>query len=284
MLNRFEIANGQVIGRRHRQTGKNNQDAMYWQADERALVGIVCDGCGSHPHSEVGAQIGARIVAAEIARMLDVATHPDADDAWATPEIWENIRLNTLAHINRPVQALGDDRQQIICDYFLFTVVGFLITPMQTVLFSNGDGLVIINDKEIPLGPFSGNAPPYFTYDLSDASVSSISQTDTAFKISGCIPTAALDRILIGTDGVIDLKNAEHKNLPGKATPVGPLRQFFDEDRFFQNPDQLRRRLTLINRDTVNYVRNGHSHIIEIKKSYGLLPDDTTIIAVRRKP
>jgi len=284
MLNQFEIAGGQVIGRRHRQTGKNNQDAMYWQADERALIGIVCDGCGSHPHSEVGAKIGARIVAAEIARMLAVATHPDTDNEWASPVVWENIRLNTLSQINLSVQSLGNDRQQIICDYFLFTVVGFLITPMQTILFSIGDGLIIINDEEIPLGPFSDNAPPYFTYGLSDAAVGGIPQKDMAFKISGCIPTADLDRILIGTDGVIDLKNAEHKNLPGKETPVGPLRQFFDEDRFFQNPDLLRRRLTLINRDTVNYVRNGHCHIIEIKKSYGLLPDDTTIIAVRRKP
>jgi nitrate reductase NapE component len=279
MLNQFEIANGQIIGRRHRQTGQNNQDAMYWHSDERALIGIVCDGCGSHPHTEVGAQISARIVAAEIGRMLAVATNLDTDETWAAPEIWENIRLNTLAQINRFVQVLGNDRQQIIRDYFLFTVVGFLITPVQTVAFAGGDGLIIINNTEITLGPFPNNAPPYIAYELVDT----VNQKDTAFKICESIPTADLDRILIGTDGVIDLQNAEYKNLPGKNTPVGPLRQFVDENLFFQNPDLLRRRLTLINRDTVRYIRNGQGHITDIKKEYGLLPDDTTVIAVRRK-
>ena len=155
---------------------------------------------------------------------------------------------------------------------------------MQTVVFSNGDGLVIINDKQILLGPFPGNAPPYIAYDLLDPAVASISHKDTTFKITGCIPTATLNRLLIGTDGVSDLKKAEHKNLPGQKTPVGPLNWFFDEGLFFQNPDLLRRRLSLINRDTVKYVRNDRSQIIETKKSYGLLPDDTTLIVVRRKP
>ena len=123
MLNQFEIATGQVIGRMHRQTGKNNQDAMYWQADEQVLIGIVCDGCGSRPHSETGAKIGARIIAAEIARMFSAATNPDTYNEWATPEIWKHIRLNALAQINLIAQALGRNHQKIICDYFLFTVI-----------------------------------------------------------------------------------------------------------------------------------------------------------------
>jgi len=278
MLNQYEIAGGQVIGRRHRLAGQNNQDAIYWQADKQALIGIVCDGCGSHPHTETGAQLGARIVAAEIARMLTTADL-DIYNGWDSPDIWENIRLNALSQINLSVQALGNDRQQIIRDYFLFTVVGFVITPVQTVAFASGDGLIIINDTEIRLGPFPNNAPPYIAYELVDT----INKKDTAFKICESIPTADLNRILIGTDGAIDLQNTEHRNLPGKNTPVGPLRQFFDKDAFFQNPDLLRRRLTLINRDTVRYIRNSQGCITDIKKEYGLLPDDTTLLAVRRK-
>jgi len=58
----FQIAGGSVPGRRHRMAGRNNQDAFAWAARDGALVAVVSDGCGSGTHSEVGAQIGARLV------------------------------------------------------------------------------------------------------------------------------------------------------------------------------------------------------------------------------
>ena len=66
----FEIAVGTVIGRDHRVSGKNNQDAFCCLMADHLIVAVVCDGCGSSPHSEVGAKIGAKIIAAEILRSI----------------------------------------------------------------------------------------------------------------------------------------------------------------------------------------------------------------------
>ena len=64
----FEIAGGSVAGRSHVLAGKGNQDAYHWSVEERSLVAVVCDGCGSGAESEVGAALGARLLVAEAAR------------------------------------------------------------------------------------------------------------------------------------------------------------------------------------------------------------------------
>ncbi len=59
----FEIAGGSILGRSHRLTGKNNQDALCCFQESDCTVAVVCDDCGSGAQSEVGAHIGARLVA-----------------------------------------------------------------------------------------------------------------------------------------------------------------------------------------------------------------------------
>ncbi len=280
----FEITAGQIIGRQHQQTGKNNQDALYWEAAKSHFIGIVCDGCGSCAHSEVGAQIGTKVIAAEINRMMLEVAFSNTPDAWSSRAVWETIRLKALAQIDQVVCMLGDDRNQIIHDNFLFTVVGFLITLQQTVVFAVGDGMVVVNEQKMALGPFPGNAPPYMAYALMDGSPNSRRIGNAPFQIVKSIPTDDLKHLLIGTDGVWDLQKAASRNLPGKKTVVGPLNQFYNGDRYFQNPDFLRRRLALINRDSIEFVRDNSGRIMEIKRCRGVLPDDTTMIVVRRKP
>ena len=59
----FQLAFATVAGRMHHLSGRNNQDAYAWTQGPGGLIAVVCDGCGSGPHSEVGAQVGARLVA-----------------------------------------------------------------------------------------------------------------------------------------------------------------------------------------------------------------------------
>src|SRR5215467_2985954 len=66
----FEIAGGSVTGRAHVAAGRNNQDAFCWASDADGLVAVVCDGCSSGPHNEVGAQLGARLFVQAATRLL----------------------------------------------------------------------------------------------------------------------------------------------------------------------------------------------------------------------
>src|SRR5437868_989225 len=64
----WKIAAGTVTGRSHRQAGHNSQDAFCWTRYADALIVVVADGCGSGAHNEVGAGLGARMVAESLRR------------------------------------------------------------------------------------------------------------------------------------------------------------------------------------------------------------------------
>ena len=81
-------------------------------------------------------------------------------------------------------------------------------------------------------------------------------------------PTAEVDSILIGTDGLAGL--VEGGTLP--------LRELWSEDRFFRNPAVLTRHLTLVNRPQtrIDWERR------RVERAGGLLSDDTSVVVMRR--
>jgi hypothetical protein len=92
------------------------------------------------------------------------------------------------------------------------------------------------------------------------------------------MPTDILDHFLIGSDGLEHLREKSHLSLPGKRQLVGDLSQFWEEDSFIKNPDNIRRRLALINRTSVK--PNWNNRCLDTHS--GHLKDDTTLIIGRR--
>lgn len=261
MKGSFEVAGGSITGRNHCLVGKNNQDAYYSLRSELATIAVVCDGCGSGKHSEVGAKLGARLIVETINQKLNQLNLPDF---WQqlTEEIQHKLKSIATTFTNE------NSLPYIVHEYFLFTVVGALVTPSETLIFSIGDGVIALNGKIKQIGPFPGNAPPYLGYGLLENS------DFNNFQIHHQISTYQIESILIGTDGVIDIIKSASFALPGNRENVGLISQFWQEDRYFKNPDMVRRRLSLINREVtkLNF------------REVGLLPDDTTLIVIRKSP
>lgn len=266
MQGTFEVAGGSILGRNHARQGKNNQDAYYSYNDEWGTIAVVCDGCGSGSHSEVGAKLGAQLIVKTIAEQLKQTQSID----------WERLKWEILDELKKSVKTIVGENsfEQTINNYFLFTVVGALVTSLETTIFAIGDGVIATNGKVIEIEPFPNNAPPYLAYSLLKVGKA------MDWQIYNQIPTENVSSILIGTDGVSDLIKAEDCCLPGKSDKVGAIAQFWREDRYFNNPDAIRRKLSLINREVTQIDWKTHSST----KIGGLLPDDTTLIAIRRKP
>ncbi len=255
----FEVAAGSVQGREHRRLGRNNQDAYYFEWSDQGLVAAVCDGCGSESHSEVGAQLGAILFVKTVLNLM--AYHQSLH--------WETIHNELLRSFQNVVEHWEPD---IIAEYCLFTIIGSIITPESVILISLGDGLIVVNGTIKIIGPYANNAPPYLGHSLiSEHSISPI-------QIQAKCSTQNLGSLLIGTDGVEDLIRVEHDPLPGRSQLVGPLSQFWTDNGYFKNSDQIRRKLTLINRDSIqaDWANQRLHH------TAGLLPDDTTFIVIRR--
>lgn len=259
---RYEIAGGSVAGRSHALAGKPNQDAYAWLERGEILVAVVCDGCGSGAHSEVGARLGARICTARLAARLEEGAAID------DPALWRGLRGDLLAALRDLAGAMGGSLSQTVTEHFLFTVVGLALVGERGCVFAAGDGIAAVDGAVTRLGPFPGNEPPYLAYGLVDRDAPGI---EIVRAFSGARSA------LLGTDGAADLASLARCALPGGGE-VGPLCSFWEDDRYFHNRDAVRRRLALVNREVTRPLWDER----RIERANGLLDDDTTVVVVRR--
>jgi len=258
----YEIAGGTVTGRSHLLAGKPNQDAYAFVSRGEILVAAVCDGCGSGAHSEVGAQLGARIGTARLAERLEGGAQLD------DPALWDGLRADLLGALRDLAAAMGGGLARTVTDHFLFTVVGLALVGDRGCVFAAGDGIAAVDGVITRLGPFPGNEPPYLGYGLLEPHAPGFS-TVRAFE--------GARSVLLGSDGAADLADLAARSLPGGGE-VGPISRFWEDDRYFHNRDAVRRRLALVNRDVTRPLWEER----RIERETGLLDDDTTVVVVRR--
>lgn len=308
MRKTFEVASGTVIGKLHTASGRNNQDSFSTIHTDDFLIGVVSDGCGSEPDSEVGSKLGCQMLAEIISRRMDLFQNSGLKiTEILTPKFWDNAEEELCSRLKHLSGMLG---KNAVANFFLFTLVGFVMAKTESLFFSLGDGIIIINGEITIIGPFPENAPPYLGYNILatdqinpaldlktlDSTIqknknrsATVWQDCEVFKsgvkqknkvtVQKIIDTQSIESILVGTDGVEHLIKAENEKIPGKNELVGSISQFWTENCFFENQDMARRRLTIINRTYIKLNRDKDALIRE----YGHLPDDTTLITVRRK-
>jgi len=280
---KFQIAGGSVPGTDHTKPGKpgwtNNQDAFEWRETDNCLVAVVCDGCGSGSHSEVGSNIAVPLMIQFLAEAAEKYVSEVMDMPDTKTEIgWERVKTLVLGHIAVLAKAMGGSFSQTINDHFLFTLVGVVITPWNAFLFSMGDGVFVINGEVLKLGPFPDNTPPYLAYNLTGSTLTDTDPELLKIKVIR-VGTSDLQSLLIGSDGVLDLIAAANEKLPHRNELVGGIDQFWTNDFYFENSDAVRRRLAIVNREGAEVVGKNNARVTS-----GLLSDDTTFIVIRQDP
>lgn len=278
-MKEFEIAGGSVAGREHVLAGRNNQDSYCWLSTEDALVAIVCDGCGSSKQSEVGAKLGTALIANYAIGYAAKAVKSGFSNRLFSENFWEQIRQDVLSQLRILANAIGGELSETVSEYFLFTVVGALITRFGVSFFSIGDGVFIANGKINSIGPFPDNEPPYLAYGLIESSLTKSYADMLKFQVQHIFDSQKIDSILIGTDGIADMISSAELKMPGKNEIVGAIDQFWKHDCYFKNRDMVRRKLALTSRECTMLDEEKQ----EVIREYGLLSDDTTLIVIRKK-
>ncbi len=263
-----------ILGRHHREIGKNNQDAFYVLEDENLVIGLVADGCGSTVHSEVGSNLAVRIIANLIKKHIYQIKQ--------TNDLLEKVRLDFLVELHILVNQIGTSVSKTINDFFLFTLVGFILDAKELIVFSLGDGVVVVNDDIKKIGPFPQNEPPYLAYALTGSTLENQNEDFLRFQILNRLDFCDFEQVVIGSDGLNDLIFKQGENIPGKKITVPSFLDFIKNKKLFNNTDLLRRKLFLINRDAVMYKRNIDGQITDVLCEKGLLEDDTTLIIARK--
>ncbi|MDB4960706.1 MAG: hypothetical protein JWP01_705 [Myxococcales bacterium] len=217
-----------VTGARHLRAGRNGQDAAAAWTGERMAAEplgaiVVCDGCGSGASSEVGARLGAQLVLAALTAELLAGQPP------TSAELWARVRGEVAEVLARIVAAMPGDREQIIHDHFLFTIVAAAVAGDHVGVWVLGDGAYAIAGGQRAvssprvLGPFENNQPPYLAYDLLGAPATA--HLETAHVPSGSV--------IVATDGVAEI------DLASLTSPS-------EIERYLRHSDALRRRLAVL--------------------------------------
>ncbi|MBI5209653.1 MAG: protein phosphatase 2C domain-containing protein [Elusimicrobia bacterium] len=180
---RHLLAAGSATGRDHALSERPNQDAWCALQGDWGAVAVVCDGCGSEPHSGVGARLGAVMAANLAARQLEAAGTLDL----------ERLRAEMLSRLALVAQTACVG----VREHLLFTIVGAAARDGRATVFACGDGVVAVDGSVKLLGPFPGNQPPYLAYALEDPRV--------GFERLHEGPAAC---VLVGTDGAAEAELA----------------------------------------------------------------------------
>ncbi len=185
----IQIAGGSITGSRHqhRLNIKNNQDAFGWQLSEGTACAVICDGCSASKYSEVGAQMFAlRIPRHVLSRQREICMSNSA-----TNYAWDHIKWQIVSYMQ--------DTYLPIKDYYLFTILGALITLDWVTVFSIGDGVVYINSEKLDMSEYPNNAPPYLAYELIQDSLQNPTPELYKFKIHIQMPVDEFQTCLIGS-------------------------------------------------------------------------------------
>jgi hypothetical protein len=251
---RLQAQFASVCGARHRLAARNRQDAALATTDGAAAIAVVCDGCGSMPNSEVGAQLGVSMWTAAVSATL--AQRKDIGDR----RFWLQASQHVLGAMRAVVTALcGDntDTRPWIVDHLLFTAMIAVVCDDQVSVWTIGDGLYAI-DGVVTIVTAADNAPAYLAYELladsdrkplDQARLKTVTITNSGF-------------VAVATDGVRDLPQ-------GLASLL--------TDQFVRHPDALRRTMELAARNVENIDWSTHT----INRSSAPLQDDASVAIIR---
>lgn len=200
----FTVGCATQQGPDHMSENINNQDALGIIVEADLIAAVVCDGCtGSHPslkspssNNEIGAKLISYIIVQGIKEIILNQRIKITDNFFLTE--LEDYITNKLSGL---INIIFSDREKLnifISDFFMTTILVFIVTENDYVLFHSGDGLAGINSKINSINE-SGS---YFSSRLIQSKkIDEINR----FKILKAGIIEDLQNIFIATDGFNDV-------------------------------------------------------------------------------
>ncbi len=223
---------------RYDKENKNNQDAVGVCIAPGFVAGVVCDGCGStHPvieqHSVSSNEVGAKLACSLILHEAERAFA--RKNTFAAPELVERFSRSLQDSFKATVKAFcGRDEskaEKFIFDFLMTTVVGFIVTKEQFVVFHSGDGVIAVNGEFKVLDSEAGS---YFSNDLLSICCPAKFPKATngnSLKVQASGEAKNLQSILVASDGMTQLVKQYPQQMSEfvqRATPQEQCGEGFD--------------------------------------------------------
>lgn len=237
-------------GARHINLGLNNQDAAEAQTFAIAAfgktyhVGLVSDGCTGNPRwsrNEVGANLltlyAYRRIQELVCSGIALSDIPKALYPSCTEFLLDLLGKIMPSHIVWKYDVPPKDREawrsqtRFKNDYLSATLLGFITDGETLVIFSAGDGVILINDEIIAID--QNDQPDYLSVSINDPGQGFVVTVRSFAEVRRfAIMTDGLKQLVTDPAFVARLFGAEHKN---------PLAlQFLFNRTFNDSPERMK--------------------------------------------
>jgi hypothetical protein len=202
----FAVGGATQPGTEHLLDNHNNQDALSISIGDNFLLGTVCDGCtsthdelrDSFSNNEVGAKLFAQTVANNLQKLLkrNRLKHPDS--------FIKALSQKTSRQLVSLVKTIvGDDekeREVFIFDFLMSTILGFVVTTENYLVFAYGDGIIALNSQITVLEETGSYFAASILPECCPSLYPKVSNSNT-FKLIAHGSTSELQSIFIASDG-----------------------------------------------------------------------------------
>jgi Protein phosphatase 2C len=250
-MSQLRFSWGSVLGADHLKVKKNCQDTYATRQTKDYFVAFVCDGgsnsnLGYETFTEVGARIGVNIVTNYVADRLNNISRWRWNAYLQSANFWGDVQTNLLKQVDGIARGMGGHYRRNVVDYFLFTLVGMVITPDITLFTGIGDGYFFLNGEKYEVhSSGSDNMPVYIAYNLVETNLKKMSPEDLKLGVKKIVPSATVNSVMIASDGLTPLIVNDEKTEEDETRrmDVGSIEQFWNEKGYFDNTFSLGWRL-----------------------------------------
>lgn len=203
----WKLSSGVHIGHSHHRAYQNCQDAVSmssWSHQQKYWAGIVCDGCGGthldlKQYGLIGrSEVGANLLSFRLLQELIFKTKQLEHLGCSLDKIFKEISYSAFHLIMRSIDCMrNEDSILNLQQFWLSTILGFIMTDKEGYIFSCGDGVYQI-DEQIQVIDQHGT-PDYIAYKCFPSE----KVKDVNLQIVSFDPVN-VNRIMVATDGFVD--------------------------------------------------------------------------------
>lgn len=149
----FAVGGATQQGTAHKLDNQNNQDATSIFISNDFIIGIISDGCASThdelrnsiSNNEVGAKLLCHILIRHARKIM--FTDGIEDPQHLLQELSERTSKELISIVNILCEKNELSKEIFIWDFLMTTIIGFIVTRHQYLIFYYGDGIIGINGK-----------------------------------------------------------------------------------------------------------------------------------------
>jgi len=203
MDEQIRVRHAKATGRAHLLDGINRQDVLktgtVTVVDETVYYGIICDGCSEGEASEVGANLAAAYLGRQI-EILVKSKVPLTKIPWI-------LHKRTIGFLKGILGKISFDSPVSRVDYIqnnlLFTILGFIFLEGELIIFAQGDGAFVVDDKLTERD--ENNMPRYIGYELVERKflLPDASTLPESFDVYH-FPAGSFSRLAIASDALAE--------------------------------------------------------------------------------